>query len=111
MTEHSKIKTLSDYQQAALEFRLKSYTPEAAVMGLLSEAGEVAGVFQKLIRGDFTPDIAMSKLAKELGDVLWHIAAVCDDNNWTLEDIAGDNVEKLRSRFLRQTILGSGDDR
>lgn len=100
-----------DYQAKAGEFRLTQYTPEAAVMGLLAESGEVAAVFQKLIRGDYPPDIAMTKLAKELGDILWHISAVCDDNNWKLKDIAETNIDKLTSRRLRDVLQGSGDDR
>ncbi len=100
-----------DYQKSTAEFRLPSYTPEAAVMGLLAEAGEVAAVFQKVIRGDFTPDVAATKLAKELGDILWHISEIANDNDWKLKDIAETNIEKLESRRLRNVIQGSGDDR
>lgn len=100
-----------DYTRQAMETRLPSYTPEAAVMGLLAEAGEVAAVFQKLIRGDYSPPVAMAKLEKELGDVLWHIAAIADDNNWPLKDIAEHNIEKLKMRREKATIIGSGDER
>ncbi|MCA2570655.1 nucleoside triphosphate pyrophosphohydrolase family protein [Microcystis sp. M42BS1] len=100
-----------NYQEEVKKYRLPTYTPEACVMGLLSEAGEVAGVFQKLIRGDYTPDVAMSKLYKELGDVLWHVAGVATDNGWTLEEIMKDNIDKLESRRIRSVIVGSGDDR
>jgi len=101
----------NDYQTKTATFRLDSYSPEACVMGLLAETGEVAAVFQKLIRGDFPPDVAMTKLFKELGDVLWHISEIANDNNWTLQDIAQGNVEKLESRQLRNVILGAGDNR
>lgn len=102
---------LNNYQKESQTTRLVTYTPEAAVMGLLSEAGEVAGVFQKLIRGDYDPPTAMAKLHKELGDVLWHIAAIAEDNNWTLEDIAQTNIDKLKSRQLRSMLIGAGDER
>lgn len=95
----------------AMKTRLGSYTPEAAVMGLLSEAGEVAGVFQKMIRGDITIDVAMTKLRKELGDIMWHIAAVADDNGWNLSDIGTENLDKLQDRQQRNVIIGSGDER
>jgi NTP pyrophosphatase (non-canonical NTP hydrolase) len=101
----------NEYQKATASFRLPTYTPEACVMGLLSEGGEVAGVFQKLIRGDFEIDIAVTKLRKELGDVLFHISEIASDNGWSLEEIAEDNIEKLTSRKFRNTIIGSGDDR
>lgn len=80
-------------------------------MGLIAETGEVAAVFQKLIRGDFPPDVAMTKLFKELGDVLFHITEIASDNNWTLQDVAQGNIDKLESRQIRGVILGSGDNR
>ncbi|MPN16394.1 hypothetical protein SDC9_163734 [bioreactor metagenome] len=80
-------------------------------MGLLSEAGEVAGVFQKLMRGDFPLEVASSKLYAELGDILWHCAAVANDNGWKLQDALEFNIQKLESRKIRNQILGAGDDR
>lgn len=100
-----------EYQQQTKKFRLPAYSPEACVMGLLSEAGEVAGVFQKLIRGDYSEDIALSKLYKELGDILWHVSEICTDNGWTLEEVMKDNIDKLESRMIRNQIMGAGDDR
>lgn len=102
---------LVNYQESIKKYRLPSYSPEAAVLGLFSETGEVAGIFQKMIRGDYSLDVATTKLHKELGDVLWHLAAVASDNNWTLEDIAQANLDKLESRQIRNVIMGAGDDR
>lgn len=103
--------TSSNYQKAIEKFRLPTYNAEAAVLGLLSEAGEVAGVFNRLIRGDFTPDQAASKLHYELGDVLWNIAAICNDNGWTMEQVMQSNIEKLADRQRRNAIMGQGDTR
>ena len=99
------------YQNKIKDFRLPSYTPEAAVMGLLSEAGEVAAVFQKLIRGDYDFDAATTKLHAELGDILWHVAAVASDNGWNVTDLLLANVDKLESRKLRKQLMGDGDTR
>lgn len=107
----SKYESIDAYQDKIKDFRLSSYSPEAAVMGLLAEAGEVAAVFQKLMRGDYDLDVAVTKLHKELGDVLWHVAAIASDNGWELSDVLGENIDKLESRKLRNTILGSGDNR
>ena len=103
--------TFNEYQEKTKEFRLSTYTPEACVMGLLSEAGEIAGVFQKLIRGDYPPDVASSKLYKEIGDNLWHLAEIASDNGWSLAEIATDNINKLESRKIRNVIMGNGDSR
>lgn len=100
-----------EYQEKIKEYRLPSYSAEAAVLGMLSEAGEVAGVFNRLIRGDFSADVAATRLHAELGDVLWNIAAIANDNGWTLEGIMDANIEKLESRKLRNVILGTGDNR
>lgn len=100
-----------NYQEKINEFRLPTYTAEAAVLGFLSEAGEVAGVFTRLIRGDFTPDEAVNKLFLELGDCLFGIACICNDNGWTLEEVMQGNVDKLTSRKLRNALLGEGDSR
>jgi NTP pyrophosphatase (non-canonical NTP hydrolase) len=103
--------TLNQYQKDAHEYRVPSSPPEERIFGLLEEAGEVAGVFKRMMRGDYTPDIAATKLAKELGDILWYLSQVAADNDWELEDIARDNIEKLEGRKIRNTILGAGDER
>ena len=100
-----------DYQQQTKKYRLPSYTAEACIMGLLSEAGEVAGVFQKFIRGDYSEDVAVTKLHKELGDILWHVSEICSDNGWTIEEVMKENIDKLESRQIRNQIMGSGDER
>lgn len=102
---------LNEYQDKAKSFRVPAAPPEERVMGLLEEAGELAGIFKRLLRGDYGPDIAATKLFKELGDVLWYLSQIADDNNWTLEEVATGNIEKLTSRQLRNTIVGSGDSR
>jgi NTP pyrophosphatase (non-canonical NTP hydrolase) len=102
---------LNDYQNKAGEFQVEGTPPEERVMGLLEEAGEVAGIFKRVLRGDYQEVEAAARLHKELGDVLWYIARVAADNNWPLEDIAKSNLDKLESRKTRNLILGSGDNR
>ena len=50
-------------------------------------------------------------IAKELGDCLWYIAALCRDLDINMEDVAEANLEKLRNRMKNDTLSGSGDDR
>jgi NTP pyrophosphatase (non-canonical NTP hydrolase) len=103
---------LDDYQSKAKEFVGPGVPNEERVMGLLAESGEVAGVFQKLIRGTYTPLEAEKLLFKELGDCLWYLSQIAEDNGWRLHDIAMANIEKLESRKLRNVLLtGTGDER
>ena len=105
------MENFNDYQNKAFTFRVEGSPPEERVMGLLEEAGEIAGVFKRLMRGDYNEDHAATKLHKELGDVLWYLSQIAFDNGWKLSDIAEANVEKLEGRSLRNTILGVGDER
>ena len=82
-------------------------------LGLVGEAGEVAEKVKKVIRdknGLFDDE---SKLAikKELGDVLWYISNLCTEFNFSLEDVAKENLKKLKLRSEKGSIKGSGDDR
>lgn len=105
------MESFDEYQHAAFKFRAENTNPEERVMGLLEEAGEVAGVFKRLLRGDYSPDIAVTKLHKELGDILWYLSQVAYDNGFKLSEIAKENISKLESRQLRGVILGNGSDR
>lgn len=83
------------------------------VLGLGDEAGGVLALFKKWIRDD-NADITKldkTKVAKELGDILWYIAVVAQYLDISLDTIATLNVEKLKSRQSRGTLKGSGDDR
>lgn len=82
-------------------------------LGLVSEAGEVAGKVKKVLRdnnGSFDP-VQREKIAEEVGDVLWYIAALCTDLDIGMETIAQRNLDKLNSRMARGVIQGSGDNR
>lgn len=80
---------------------------------LAGEAGEVAEKVGKLIRdkGGVVDDEFRLAIKKELGDVLWYVAAMSFEMGFTLEDVANTNIEKLQSRHARGKIQGSGDDR
>ena len=82
-------------------------------LGLVGEAGEVAEKVKKVIRdkkGVFD-DESKKGLKKELGDVLWYISNLCTEFNFNLDDIALQNLEKLKLRAAKGKISGSGDDR
>ena len=82
-------------------------------LGLVGEAGEVAEKVKKVIRdknGVFDEESKQS-IKKELGDVLWYLSNLCNEFGFSLDDVALQNIEKLRLRSARGKISGSGDDR
>lgn len=83
------------------------------VLGLASEAGELAGKLKKVMRdheGEMTP-AKKEAMGAEAGDVLWYIAMVAKELGYSLNQIGEMNVMKLRSRHERGVITGSGDGR
>ncbi len=82
-------------------------------LGLVGEAGEVAEKVKKVIRdkNGIFDDASKVAIKKELGDVLWYVSNLCTEFNFNLEDVAKENLKKLKSRAGRGKIKGSGDDR
>lgn len=84
---------------------------EYLTLGLASEAGEVSGVVKKYIRQDYDFDTAKDKLSKELGDVIWYWARLCDELGLNPEEVMESNINKLLNRQVNNTLQGDGDDR
>jgi NTP pyrophosphatase (non-canonical NTP hydrolase) len=83
------------------------------VLGINGEAGEVAEKVKKIIRdkdGVMTEQ-DKKELGKELGDVLWYLAVFAHDLGLSFDDIAGQNLDKLKSRQARGVLGGTGDNR
>jgi NTP pyrophosphatase (non-canonical NTP hydrolase) len=107
--------TFDEYQELALETAV--YPDESAIayttLGLCSEAGEVADKLKKIIRdgaSNYDEDFYTS-VAKELGDVLWYVAALAHEMGFTMSEVAEMNYNKLKDRHQRNKIGGSGDER
>ncbi len=82
-------------------------------LGLAGEAGEVAEKVKKIMRdadGVLT-DERRDALRKELGDVLWYVAAMCSELELDMGEVAAQNLAKLHDRRERDAIRGDGDDR
>lgn len=80
-------------------------------LGLAGESGEVCEKIKKAIRDDggiVTP-ARRDLLAKELGDVLWYVAALATELRLDLSQIAADNLAKLAARKAAGRIHGDGD--
>ncbi|HAV77259.1 MAG TPA: nucleotide pyrophosphohydrolase [Anaerolineae bacterium] len=82
-------------------------------LGLVNEAGEVAGKIKKVFRdkdGEINEE-TRDALKAELGDVLWYLAQVATELGLSLDEIAEYNIGKLMDRLERGKIKGDGDNR
>lgn len=77
----------------------QEFQTKTAVMGLgiAGESGEVADLIKKWVGHGH--DVDLSKLNKELGDVLWYVAALCTLYGLDLEEVAATNIAKLEARY------------
>lgn len=115
--------SLNDYQTRAT--RLAIYPGQRTPLGLsyaalklAGEAGEVTENIGKAIRDDgymtTTQQLTAprtSAIVKELGDVLWYVAAIARELGYDLDTVAMVNLNKLNDRKTRGVLQGSGDDR
>lgn len=86
---------------------------EYLTLGLVSEAGEVAGKVKKIIRdkGGVIIDADKLELLKEISDCCWYVSRLSAFLGSSTEKVCEINFLKLKSRAERGTISGSGDNR
>ena len=103
--------TLADYQSLSRRTMPEVNDQEVLVLalGLNGEAGEVGELLKKAIGHGHVLDKA--KLAAELGDVLWYLAAIATAHDIDLNAVARGNVWKLRQRYPDGFRRGINADR
>lgn len=106
----------NEYQKKAIE--AAGYPTIGAkfvypALGLAGESGEVLEKIKKIFRNDdgvITDECRLS-IKKELGDVLWYLAMLAHEFDFSFEDVAQLNLKKLASRLERGVVNSDGDDR
>lgn len=97
--------TMAEYQDKAYQNIQEHYNQKEEMMhwaiGLGEEAGEALSVVKhRYYAGCYKDDDDMLEdLVSELGDVLWHVSALCTVLGIGLEDVAKYNIAKLDSRY------------
>lgn len=92
---------IKEYQDAA-RIAVQSHDNEKDeishwVIGLTEEAGEVASLVKhKYYNND---EVSLERIAEELGDTLWYIAAICNGLHISMEKVAELNCAKLANRY------------
>jgi NTP pyrophosphatase (non-canonical NTP hydrolase) len=97
----SKEDSFGWYQNMALRTARADEEPEKALLirtlGLTGEAGEVADYVKKCAGHGHPLD--KSVIEKELGDVLWYVAALAHNLGLDMAGIARKNIDKLKKRY------------
>jgi NTP pyrophosphatase (non-canonical NTP hydrolase) len=106
----------NDYQtksRLTAQFPAIGHSVIYPTLGLVNEAGEVAGKIKKVFRdkdGQISEE-TRDALKAELGDVLWYLSQVATELDLSLDEIAEYNIDKLMDRLERGKIRGDGDNR
>lgn len=108
--------TLREYQaKAALTavYPNQGSNPIYPALGLAEEAGEVAGKVKRIIRDDggTLTESRKAELVKEVGDVMWYVAAMCSELGVGMDEVSAANLAKLQDRKERGALHGKGDAR
>ena len=76
--------------------------------GLAEECGEVLGKLKRRLRegGVSNQDILL-----EMGDLLGYMSCLANELESDLQVVANLNIEKMEKRKLKNSLVGSGDNR
>lgn len=66
-------------------------------LGLTGEAGEVADMIKKYFFHGH--ELNTDELIKELGDVMWYVALLCNALDISLDHVMTRNINKLKARY------------
>jgi NTP pyrophosphatase (non-canonical NTP hydrolase) len=68
-----------------------------AQLGTSSESGEIADAIKK--HYIYGKELDVANIKEEVGDMMWYLALFANALDFTLEDAAKENIEKLRKRY------------
>jgi NTP pyrophosphatase (non-canonical NTP hydrolase) len=100
----------NEYQDLATRTANKNLTSKEQLcnwaMGLCGEAGEYTEHIKKHLFHNKQLDV--QACVKELGDILWYVAQCALVLNQSMDEIATQNIEKLKARYPEGFKDGGG---
>lgn len=66
-------------------------------LGLAGESGETLDMIKKWIFHE--KELDKEHLKKEIGDVMWYVAMICESAGFDLDDVLQTNIDKLKARY------------
>lgn len=85
------------YQEIVTRVQKYSKNPDLYLVSKLSE--EVGELAKEFIKKEDGLEVN-SDMRKELGDIIWCVAAIAENNGILLSEVIEGNIEKLRERNL-----------
>ena len=70
-----------------------------ALLGLSGEVGSLLSEYKKRLRDGDAHQEYRNRIAEELGDVLWYVAEVASCLDFDLEEVAINNLQKIKDRW------------
>lgn len=90
--QNSAFRTSGGYGEVGSEKHLLT-----SALSLAGEVGELCNLLKKIVRHGHELD--KRRLKDELGDILWYVADLCSALDLDLDEVAIDNLQKLRHRY------------
>lgn len=66
-------------------------------LGLAGESGETLDMIKKWVFHE--KELDKEHLKKEIGDVMWYVAMICESAGFDLDDVLQTNIDKLKARY------------
>ena len=91
---------LKEYQELCKSTAKKFETADHEILtwglGIAGEAGDVASCIKKTVSHK---NDQRDGIRENIGDTLWYMAMICNFYNWDLQEILGENLDKLKKRY------------
>jgi NTP pyrophosphatase (non-canonical NTP hydrolase) len=90
-----------DYQKAANRTLMgNEQVLTNCVLGLTGESGKVADLVRKYTFQ--SQQLDHDQLVKEMGDVLWYLSQISEWADVPFDEVASDNIKRLKKRYPAQ---------
>lgn len=99
-------------RDALLSYESGDHSVVAACAVIAAQAGSVAGVTKKVLRGDrITPSDVRRRIGVSIGLVFLAVHTIAEKYGSSLQTVMQQNLDKLEDRKARGVIRGDGDTR
>jgi NTP pyrophosphatase (non-canonical NTP hydrolase) len=94
---------LRQYQESVKETAKKDFEKKEDELanwglGVVGEAGDLAGCIKKTIYHD---NNQTAGIRENIGDTIWYLAMICNFFGWDFEEILFENIKKLKKRYTK----------